>query len=115
MKSNDLASPERETGEIDTSVAHVARVYDGELREPAAILRAATETVDFSRPVAVMLFGILHFFSDAEDPCDVVGQLVTSLELVRPGVVQPPQWRPEAGTAPAGPLPMWCGVARKAS
>ncbi len=45
---------------------------------------------------------------------DVVGQLVTSLELVRSGVAQPPQWRPEAGTAPAGPLPMWCGVARKA-
>jgi len=136
----------------------------GELREPAAILRAAAGTLDFSRPVAVMLFGILHFFSDAEDPCDVVGQLVTSLapgsylalshlardvegdalaetfrllnavmaesvtlrsrdevaglfgglELVEPGVVQLPQWRPEAGTAPAGPLPMWCGVARKA-
>ncbi len=137
----------------------------GELREPAAILRAAAETVDFSRPVAVMRFGILHFFSDAEDPRDVVGQLVTSLapgsylalshlardvegdalaetfrllnavmaesvtlrsrdevaglfgglELVEPGVVQLPQWRPEAGTAPASPLPMWCGAACKAS
>jgi hypothetical protein len=137
----------------------------GELREPGAIVRAAAGTLDFSRPVAVMLFGILHFFSDADDPRAVVGQLVASLapdsylalshlardvegealaetfrrlngamaesvtlrsrdevaglfgelELVEPGVVQLPQWWPEAGTAPVGPLPMWCGVARKIS
>jgi len=136
----------------------------GELREPRAILDAAARTLDFSRPAAVMLFGILHFFSDAEDPRGVVGQLAAplapgsylalshlagdveaealaetfrrlnaamaesvtlrgrdevaglfgGLELVEPGVVQLPQWRPEAGTAAAGPLPMWCGVARKA-
>src|SRR6202011_2501158 len=51
----------------------------GELREPGAILRAAAGTLDFSRPVAVMLFGILHFFSDRDDPRAVVGQLVASL------------------------------------
>ena len=51
----------------------------GELREPGAILHAAAKTLDFSRPVAVMLFGILHFFSDADDPRAVVGQLVTPL------------------------------------
>jgi hypothetical protein len=34
------------------------------------------------------------------------------LELLAPGVVQTPQWRPEA--PPAGlPVPMWAGVARK--
>lgn len=47
----------------------------GELREPGAILDAAAGTLDFSRPVAVMLFGILHFFSDAEDPRGVVGAM----------------------------------------
>jgi hypothetical protein len=51
----------------------------GELREPGAILRAAAGTLDFSRPVAVMLFGILHFFSDRDDPRAVVGQLAASL------------------------------------
>ena len=141
-----------------------AYIY-GELREPGTILDAAARTLDFSRPVAVMLFGILHFFSGADDPREVVGRLVTpiaagsylalshlagdveaealaetfrrlnaamaeavtlrsrdevaglfgGLDLIEPGVVQLPQWRPEAGTAPAGPLPMWCGVARKTS
>jgi S-adenosyl methyltransferase len=51
----------------------------GELREPGAIVRAAAGTLDFSRPVAVMLFGILHFFSDADDPLAVAGELVAAL------------------------------------
>jgi hypothetical protein len=147
-----------------TSEGATAYIY-GELREPAAILDAAARTLDYSRPVAVMLFGILHFFGDGDDPCGVVSQLVSrlapgsslalshlagdveakaltetfrrlnsamaeavtlrgrdevaglfgGLELVEPGVVQLPRWRPEAETGAAGPLPMWCGVARKTS
>jgi hypothetical protein len=139
------------------------RYLYGELRAPAAILHAAAETLDFSRPTAVMLFGILHFFGDSDDPRGVVGQLAAALapgsylalshlagdvegeamaetfrrlnaamaesvtlrghdevaelfgglEVVEPGVVQLPQWRPDAGKTPAGPLPMWCGLARK--
>jgi hypothetical protein len=34
------------------------------------------------------------------------------LELLEPGVVETPQWRPETA-APAHPVPMWAGVARK--
>jgi hypothetical protein len=34
------------------------------------------------------------------------------LELLAPGVVQTPQWRPET-PPPATPVPMWAGVARK--
>lgn len=45
---------------------------------------------------------------------DEVAGLFGELEIVEPGVVQLPEWRPDPGTAPAGPLPMWCGVARKA-
>jgi hypothetical protein len=38
--------------------------------------------------------------------------LFDGLELLPPGVVQTPQWRP--GTPPSGfPVPMWAGVARK--
>jgi hypothetical protein len=33
------------------------------------------------------------------------------LELLPPGVVETPQWRPEK--PPAGSVPMWAGVARK--
>jgi hypothetical protein len=45
---------------------------------------------------------------------DEVAGLFGGLEPVEPLVVQLPLWRPEGGTAPAGPLPMWCGMARKA-
>jgi hypothetical protein len=34
------------------------------------------------------------------------------LDLVEPGVVSTPQWRPGAGVSPR-PLPGWVGVARK--
>ncbi|MEU6357729.1 SAM-dependent methyltransferase [Streptomyces sp. NPDC047072] len=33
-------------------------------------------------------------------------------ELLEPGVVQLPEWRPEDDTVAPGPLPMWCGVGR---
>jgi hypothetical protein len=46
----------------------------GDLHDPQPIMREAAKTLDFSRPVAVMLFGILHFFSDADDPRGVIGQ-----------------------------------------
>ena len=141
----------------------VARYIYGELREPEAILGAAAGTLDLSRPVAVFLFGVLHFFSHEEDPRRVVDRLAArlapgsylalshlasdvagealaetfrrlnaamaesvtlrsrdevaglfgELELVEPGVVQLPQWRPPAGAPPAGPVPVWCGLARK--
>jgi hypothetical protein len=111
-----------------------------------------------------MMFGVLHFFGDREDPRGVVGRLVAGLapggylalshlaadvagdalaetfrrlnavmaesvtsrrhdevaglfgglELIEPGVVQLPQWRPDAGTAAGGQVPVWCGLARKA-
>jgi trans-aconitate methyltransferase len=37
------------------------------------------------------------------------------LEMVDPGLVQLPAWRPDPGDPPAkGPVPFWCGVGRKA-
>jgi hypothetical protein len=140
------------------------RYVQGELREPEAILAAVGETLDFSRPVAVVIFGVLHFFSGDDDPRGVVSRITAPLppgsylalshlardvegkdisetfnrlnammaesvvlrsrdevaglfgdmELIDPGVVQLPEWRPDPETEAAGPLPMWCGVARKA-
>ncbi len=136
----------------------------GDLREPEAILAEARRTLDFSQPIAVIIFGVLHFFSDSDDPRDAVDRVMAALApgsyvalthlardvegkdltetftrlnammaesvvlrardevrglfdglgLIDPGVVQLPEWRPDPGTAPAGPLPMWVGVARKA-
>ena len=56
----------------------VRYVY-GDLRDPPSILREAGTTLDFSRPAAVLLFGILHFFADADDPRGLVGKLVAPL------------------------------------
>ena len=57
----------------------VIRYIYGDLRNPAPILREAAKTLDFSRPVAVILFGILHLFSDADNPRGVVDALVAPL------------------------------------
>jgi S-adenosyl methyltransferase len=142
-----------------------AYIY-GDLRDPEAILCKAGDTLDLDAPVAVVLFGILHFFADAEDPhaivarlaerlvpgsylaishlaCDVHGEelsepfdrinsrmsesvvprtraevarFLAGMDLIDPGVVQLPLWRPDPGQETAEqnrPLPMWCVVGRK--
>jgi len=55
------------------------RFVCGDLRDPQPILREAAATLDFARPVAVLLFGILHFFADADDPRGLIGQLMAPL------------------------------------
>jgi S-adenosyl methyltransferase len=55
-----------------------AFVY-GDLRDPDEILAAAAETLDFKKPVAVMLVAILHFFTDADDPFGIVGRLMNAV------------------------------------
>jgi hypothetical protein len=52
---------------------------NGDLRDPQPILNEAAKTLDYSRPAAVTLFGILHFFSDADDPRGLLGQLLAPL------------------------------------
>jgi SAM-dependent methyltransferase len=52
---------------------------DGDLRFPDPILAAAASTLDFSRPVAVLLIGVLHLISDAERPGDVIAQVMAAM------------------------------------
>jgi len=54
---------------------------NGDLHDPQPILNQAAETLDYSRPVGVTLFGILHFFSDADDPIGLIGRLLAPLAL----------------------------------
>jgi SAM-dependent methyltransferase len=142
-----------------------AYIY-GDLRDPETILRKAADALDFGRPAAILLFGILHFFADSEHPraivarllehlapgsylaishlaSDVLGEALTEtfdrlnrqmsesvvlrtqaevvqffdgMDLVDPGVVQLPRWRPDPGQEAVPqdrPLPMWCAVGRK--
>jgi len=56
----------------------ISYIY-GDLHQPGPIMREAAKTLDFSRPAAVLLFGILHFFSDADDPRSLIGQLLAPL------------------------------------
>ena len=51
----------------------------GDLRNPEAILKAAAETLDFTRPAAVILAAVLHFLADADDPAGVVTTLAGAL------------------------------------
>jgi O-methyltransferase involved in polyketide biosynthesis len=54
-----------------------ATVYvDGNFRAPAAILRAAASTLDFNRPVAFILVGVLSLFGNDQENSYVVGQLM---------------------------------------
>ncbi|HEY7143952.1 MAG TPA: SAM-dependent methyltransferase [Streptosporangiaceae bacterium] len=52
---------------------------DADLRDPQAILHEAARTLDFTRPVAVLLLAIAHFLADADDPAGVVAALAAGL------------------------------------
>lgn len=44
-----------------------------DLRDPDAVLAEAGEVLDLGRPVAVLMFAVLHFVPDEDDPAGVVG------------------------------------------
>ena len=136
---------------------------DADLRDTPALLAQAAQTLDFSRPVAVMLVSVLHMVQDQQDPHAIVATLMgampagsylalthvgsdiepdamaemrrrmnsrvaqpvthrdhatvarffTGLELLPPGVVRVPEWRPESPAEAVAPSTQWGGVARK--
>jgi SAM-dependent methyltransferase len=52
---------------------------DADLRDAERVLAAATEVLDFSRPVALMLMAILQHVDNAENPSGIVATLVDAL------------------------------------
>ena len=52
---------------------------DADLHDPDKILREAARTLDFARPVAVMMLGILGHIPDEDDPQEIVARLVGRL------------------------------------
>lgn len=52
---------------------------DADARDPRAIIEAASETLDFDRPVAIMLLGILNFVLDTEEATSIVRELVDAV------------------------------------
>ncbi|KAB2348045.1 SAM-dependent methyltransferase [Actinomadura rudentiformis] len=149
---------------LNSSAEGATSYIDADLRDPEHILAKARETLDFDRPIAIMLLGIVHFILDDEEAqtiikrlmdavpsgshlamthaCDFVNaeevranirewnehgtpkmtvrsydqvsRLFAGLELVDPGLVSLPRWRPEASPWGEPPeLPGVCALARK--
>lgn len=73
---------------------------------PARDVEGKDQTETFTQLNAVMAESVVLRSRD-----EVAG-LFGELETVEPGVVQLPEWRPDPGTAPAGPLP--CGAEQRA-
>jgi hypothetical protein len=127
-----------------TSAQAVTAYVDADLREPDEILAAAARTLDFTRPIGLMMLGILGHIGDDDEARSIVKRLVDALpsgsylticdgtndlfetgveaqrrynesgavpyrlrsaqqiadffeglELVEPGVVSCPRWRPD--------------------
>ncbi|ANP51446.1 hypothetical protein J2Z21_002735 [Streptomyces griseochromogenes] len=52
---------------------------DADFRDPKDILGRAAATLDFSRPVGLVLFGVLHFVDDADGPERIVADLLDAV------------------------------------
>ncbi len=54
-------------------------VAEGDVREPVGIIAAAKELLDFSEPVAVLMFAVLHFLPGTDDPHAIIRALTEPL------------------------------------
>jgi len=52
---------------------------DADVRDPAKILREAAGTLDFRRPLALLLVAILQYVTDEDDPWGIVQRLVAEV------------------------------------
>ena len=64
---------------LTSSVQGATAYLDADLRDTKAILDAASETLDFSEPVAVMLLIVLHMIPDDDDPHGIVASLMRAV------------------------------------
>jgi S-adenosyl methyltransferase len=64
---------------LASSPGGAAGYIDADLRAPETILEQAARTLDFSRPVAVMLIAILHLIGDQDDPYQIVSRLMAAV------------------------------------
>ncbi|MCK9896776.1 SAM-dependent methyltransferase [Frankia sp. AgB32] len=147
-----IGTPEGATNYVDVDV-----------REPKKILRAARETLDFTRPIGLIMLGIMGNVADLDEAYAIVRELRDELpagsylvfkdgtyavmgqdraesihslhehekfpyhmrtpeqvarfldgfELVEPGLVSTPLWRPGPSAEPPLPIDDLCGVGRK--
>ena len=67
---------------LSSSTQGATAYLDADLRDTGKILEAARDTLDFTKPIAVMLIAVLHLIREADDPAAIIAQLV---EAVPPG------------------------------
>src|SRR5262249_47980919 len=63
---------------LDSTPEGECAFIDADLRDPAHILAEARRTLDFTEPVAVMLLGILDYLTVADNPYEIVCQLMAA-------------------------------------
>jgi hypothetical protein len=64
---------------LESTPAGRCDYIEADLRDTNAILEGAARTLDFSEPVAVLLFQVLHFIPDADDPYAIVARLMAGV------------------------------------
>ena len=64
---------------LASSAQGSTQYVEGDLRDPRPILAAAATTLDFNRPIALMLLGIMHLIQDSEQPYRIVADLMHAL------------------------------------
>jgi trans-aconitate methyltransferase len=86
---------------LTSSAAGKTDYIQADLRDWATISAGAQRTLDFSRPVAVLLIAVLHFILDAEDPHRMVSRMMADLAPGSYLVIGHAASDIEAGTAAA--------------
>lgn len=64
---------------LTSTVPGVTDYIDADARSTDMILQAAARTLDFTRPVAIMLLGILNFISDTGEAQAIVKRLIDAV------------------------------------
>ena len=64
---------------LTSSPGGATAYLDADVRDTGRILRAAAGALDLSRPVAVMLLGVLHCIPEDDQPNAITGQLMAAL------------------------------------
>jgi hypothetical protein len=64
---------------LTSSPQGVTAYLDADLRDTGKILREAAETLDFSRPVAIMLIAVLHYIPGLAEARDIVAELLAAV------------------------------------
>jgi hypothetical protein len=64
---------------LTSSAAGKTDYIQADLRDWPAISAGAQQTLDFGRPVAVLLIAVLHFILDAEDPHRMISRMMADL------------------------------------